>query len=65
MIKFNLVLLLLVTRKNPDLFDIRIKKTFQHGIAERTRTSCNQQDFVFKHGHILLYYFYDIINYTD
>jgi hypothetical protein len=44
----HIVLLLLVTREDANLLDIRIEESAKHGVSETARTACNQQDFVFE-----------------
>ena len=44
----HVILLLLIPREDPYLPDVTSEKTTKHGITKTARTTCNQQDFIFK-----------------
>jgi hypothetical protein len=50
----HIVLLLFVAAEDANLFDIRIEKPPQHGIAERPRAAGNKENFVGKCSHVYL-----------
>ena len=52
----HIILLLFVATENPNLLDLRIQKTPQYGIPERSSSAGNQQHFVFKHKNLFFDY---------
>ena len=48
----HIVLLLFIAGEHTDFLNIRIEKTVQHGIAERTGTTGNHQSLVLKNAHL-------------
>ncbi len=50
----HVVLLLLVSGENTDLADVRLQEAVQHRVPETSRSSGNEEYFVFENGHILV-----------
>ena len=49
----HVVLFLLVARQDADLLDVAGQETTQHGVAEATSASGDEEDFVFEYGHFV------------
>lgn len=46
----HVFLLFFVTTEDPDFLEIKIQESCKHGIAERSRATGDQQNFIFEHG---------------